>query len=289
MQEIPELPDLDVGLATETGSFDAAFRLVHEQYLWRGYMTPMPSGRRLSAHHALPTTKVFVAHRLDSLIGTLTLVRDSLFGLPLDDLYRSEVAGLRRQGRRIAEVAALATSAASRRAGIAVLLHLMRMVVTYAIKVAGVNDLCITVNPRHVEFYRTCLRFEVIGPERAYGKVNGAPAVALRLDLDVARAVEAAVHRGEDREPIHHFLFAVGNQERVLGQLWSNLASAHFRRAQFLEFFGDGVLLQSLSAEMRARLERFFAPVSIDRPCELPLAAGRARSGSGPSTSAIYA
>jgi hypothetical protein len=233
-------------------------------------------------HHALPTTKVFVARRGDAFIGTLTLVQDSLFALPLDELYRDEVAGLRQQGRRIAEVAALATSAASRRAGVAVLLHLMRMVVTYALKIGSVNDLCITVNPRHVEFYRTCLRFDIIGPERAYGKVNGAPAVLLRLDLDVARAVEAAVHRGEDSEPVHRFLFAAEYQARVLSQLQSNLAAAHFRRSQFLEFFGDGALLEPLSGEMRARLERFFAPVSIDRPCELPPADGRA--GSGPSS-----
>jgi hypothetical protein len=279
-----EIPNLRVGLASETNTYDAAFRLVHDQYVWRGYMAPTSSGRRLSVHHALPTTKVFVAHRVDRLVGTLTLVQDSLLGLPLDDLYRDEVAALRGQGRRIAEVAALATAAETRRTGIVVLSHLMRMVVTYALKIGGVNDLCITVNPRHVEFYRTCLRFETIGPERAYGKVNGAPAVALRLDLDVARAVEAAVHRGEDPEPIHQFLFAPENQDRVLAELWSNLAAAHFRRAQFFEFFGDGVLLQTLPEETRVRLERFFAPVGIDRPCELPVAAVRTRAGRQPTS-----
>jgi len=289
MLDISELPDLEIGLASETVDFDAAFRLVHDQYVWRGYTAPAPSGRRFSVHHALPTTKVFVARRGDAFIGTLTLVQDSLFALPLDELYREEVAGLRQQGRRISEVSALATAAASRRAGVAVLLHLMRMVVTYALKIGSVNDLCITVNPRHVEFYRTCLRFDVIGPERAYGKVNGAPAVLLRLDLDVARAVEAAVHRGEDSEPVHRFLFAADYQARVLSQLQSNLAAAHFRRAQFLEFFGDGVLLGNLSDDMRARLERFFAPVSIDRPCELTPADGCAWWGDAPPRTAATA
>jgi len=118
--------------------------------------------------------------------------------------------------------------------------------------------------------------------------VNGAPAVALRLDLDVARTVEAAVHGGEDTEPIHQFFFALQNQVRVLADLWSNLASAHFHRSQFQEFFGDGVLLQSLSDDMRLRLERFFAPVGIDRPCELPVTAARTRSGRQP-TSAVAA
>jgi hypothetical protein len=263
-----EPADLDVGLAGDTDVFDAAFRLVHDQYTWRGYMAPSPSRRRLSVHHALPTTKVFVARR-DRVVGTVTLVGDSLFGLPMDDLYRQEISTLRAQGRRIAEVSALATAAESRRTGITVLLHLMRALITYAVKLAALDDLCITVNPRHVAFYRSCMRFETIGGERAYGKVNGAPAVALRLNLEVARAIEAAVHRGDEREPIYQFLCAQANQARVLTRLWENLASARFRRPQFIEFFGDGMLLSELPPAMRARVEGFFAPVAAERPCEV--------------------
>ena len=105
----------------------------------------------------------------------------------------------------------------------------------------------------------------------------------MRGEAEGSRSVEAAVHRGADPEPIHQFLFAPDNQDRVLADLWSNLASAHFRRAQFAEFFGDGVLLQTLPDDMRARLERFFAPVGIDRPCELPVTAVRTRAGRQPS------
>ena len=110
-----EDPDLAVGLASETEDFDQAFRLVHDQYNWRGYMAPAPSGRRLMVHNALPTTKVFVARRGRHVAGTVTVVQDSLFGLPLDDLYRAEVAAIRRDEHRIAEVVALATAAGSRR------------------------------------------------------------------------------------------------------------------------------------------------------------------------------
>jgi hypothetical protein len=261
--------DFEVDLATETRMFDAAFRLVHDQYTWRGYMMPAANGRRLSLHNALPSTRVFVATRANRVIGTLTLVQDSLFGLPMDDLYRGEVAELRAQGRRVGEVSALATAAECRRAGVSVLLHLMRMLVTYAVKVVSLDDLCITVNPRHVEFYHTCLKFEPLGGERAYDKVNGAPAVALRLDLDVARGVEAAVRRGEDTDPVHQFLFARPAQDEVLGQLHRQLPRAHFRREQFVEFFGDGILLQQVPEAWRARLESFYAPILMDRPCEL--------------------
>ncbi|MBI2207001.1 MAG: hypothetical protein HYU41_24470 [Candidatus Rokubacteria bacterium] len=39
------------------------------------------------------------------------------------------------------------------------------------------------MNPRHARFYETLLRFERFGETKPYAAVNGAPAVALRLDL----------------------------------------------------------------------------------------------------------
>jgi hypothetical protein len=46
-----------------------------------------------------------------------------------------------------------------------------------------VNDICIMVNPKHVNFYKTMFLFEDFGPERFYEGV-GAPAVALRMNMD---------------------------------------------------------------------------------------------------------
>ncbi|MFH1022187.1 MAG: hypothetical protein V1809_02230, partial [Planctomycetota bacterium] len=50
-------------------------------------------------------------------------------------------------------------------------------------KIRGATDFVITVNPRHVRFYERSMLFEKAGPERVYGKVGGAPAVLLRVDL----------------------------------------------------------------------------------------------------------
>jgi hypothetical protein len=50
-------------------------------------------------------------------------------------------------------------------------------------RIAGVDDLCIAVHPRHVPFYQLRWLFEVLGGLRTYETVNGALAMALRLDL----------------------------------------------------------------------------------------------------------
>ena len=46
-----------------------------------------------------------------------------------------------------------------------------------------IDDFVIEVNPRHVNYYRRLLCFEVLGQERPCPRVQGAPAVLLRVDL----------------------------------------------------------------------------------------------------------
>ena len=46
-----------------------------------------------------------------------------------------------------------------------------------------VDDVCIMVNPKHVDFYKRMFLFEPFGPELFYAKVQ-APAVPLRVDME---------------------------------------------------------------------------------------------------------
>jgi hypothetical protein len=185
------------GLAATAEDFDGAFRLVHDQYVARGYMDPHPSGRRTSLHHALASTRVFVSRAGDDVVGTLTLIPDSLLELPCDVLYRDELKPLRAAGRHIAEVSAFAVADDWRTARLDIVLALVHLVLVYSTRIARVDDLCITVNPRHVKFYERVLRFERFGPDRDHPGVQGAPAVPLRLDI--RRAMDEAAAAGAVR------------------------------------------------------------------------------------------
>jgi hypothetical protein len=124
----------------------------------------------------------------------VSVVADGPGGLPLEEIYAAEVGALRARGRRVAEVSALAVARSQGRATLDVVVPLVRLVLIFASALEPVDDLCIAVNPRHATFYRALLRFEALGARRAYGKVNGAPALALRLDLGEVRAhVDAAL------------------------------------------------------------------------------------------------
>ncbi len=159
----------------------AAFSLVHDEYLRLGYIRkPTPSGMIYRLHHVLPTSATLILKDGPTVVGTLTHVLDTdLYGLPMDKVYGDELNALRRQGRRVAELSALAVRRTYCLQSLFMLL--VRAAYGYALE-RRVTDFCIMVNPRHAAFYRTLFLFEDLGPVRPYPLVN-APAVALRADL----------------------------------------------------------------------------------------------------------
>jgi hypothetical protein len=183
LDALEALRSADFGLARTPAERDAAFRLVHDQYVARGYIRPDPTGRRAGFHHTLDTTRVFVCRLDGAVVATVSLIPDSPHGLPCDDLSMEDLAALRAGGRRIAEVSALAIDDRWRDVGLLIVRGLVQMIALYADRVAAPDTLVITVNPRHARFYESCLRFRRCGDVKAYPAVNNAPAVALRLDL----------------------------------------------------------------------------------------------------------
>ena len=213
---------LDFGLATDRHTLEQAFRLQHDQYVAHGYMDAHPSGWRLSLHNALSATRVFVARSGGCVVGTVTLIADSPLGLPMEEIYTDELRRLRDARGNLAEVSALAMDREYQPSGVPILLRLIRMLVIYAAQTE--TDLCIAVNPHHAAFYRKAFHFQDIGGLRQYGKVNGAPAVALRLDLALARSLMSELRDGRRMiSEVYEFLFDPANVEAVMTRLVRDL------------------------------------------------------------------
>lgn len=179
------LHDIDrpaIKFAETKDELEQAFSLAYKEYIKSGYITePKPSQLLFSIYNMLPETVVFIAKAYMTVISTLTQIFDSeLFGLPMDAIYREELDALRAEERNVAELSALVTPKDACWKNI--FMFLCQVMYKYAFY-KGVNDLCITVNPKHARFYKTIFLFEDLGPERHYPRVN-APAVALRLNMD---------------------------------------------------------------------------------------------------------
>jgi hypothetical protein len=192
---------------------ERAFRLGARIYKQMGYIPE--SGPELLASHfdARPDTFVLLAADEQGRdAATLTLVFDSEEdGLPLDDIYQEEADVLRARGRRVAELVRFAVDD-SVRGNREVLIHIFNFCYVFARLVMNYTDFAVTVNPRHAAYYRKLLGFEIMGEERVCPKVQGAPAVLLRVSFEYGaervRASGGKQQRSREDRSLYPFFYA---------------------------------------------------------------------------------
>jgi hypothetical protein len=192
-----------------------AWAMVYRTYKEKGYAQPDSDGLWYGLHDALPQTQTFIVRREGRDVATLTIVFDSEAGLPADHLYRDELDKLRSQDRRPCEIISLVSEETDRRQCLEVLKHVFKVAYLMACKLADATDFIITVNPHHSSYYERKLLFRRQGDVRSYGKVNGAPAVLLILDLDTAPDRYIAQYGVKDGSLGHHFLDAGTGSEAI--------------------------------------------------------------------------
>jgi hypothetical protein len=180
------LQGITVRLAETIDEYVEAARLVYDGYHARGILDAHEARVRITPFLALPSTLIFVALQEGRIVGTISVVVDGPAGLPMETIYGKEVAALRAQGRRIAEVGALCVTPGLRGFGVPFLLN--KAMGLSARDVARVDDLVIAVHPRAHDLYRALLGFETMGPIREYPSLKkSALAVGLRLPLREAQ------------------------------------------------------------------------------------------------------
>lgn len=165
-----------VRLARSADELEHAFTLLHDAYVQKGLKAPDNRTMHITPQHVLTESLVFVAYDADEAIGTITITRDSPAGLPLDKDYPDEIADLRRQGARLAEVGSLAVARRRRYTRINVLLGMTAQWV--ARQLLRATHLVIGVNPSSEGYYRAVFDFQRLGPPRAHTELS-APVVGL--------------------------------------------------------------------------------------------------------------
>ena len=183
-------PDkLSLKVAETKEELEACFKLLHDAYVRAGFMKPDPSGMRATLYHALPTTTTLLAKYDGRVVGTVSLIRDSALGFPMQKIFN--IKKIRSAGGNIAEVSALAVHRRFQATGGMILFPLMKFMYEYSTRFFDTSHLVIAVNPRHISFYESILFFRRLkqNPVDHYDFVNGAPAVGAHLDLKLAPEV----------------------------------------------------------------------------------------------------
>ncbi len=203
-------------LADDLMELEASFRLVYNEYLKSGYILENPAGMHLTDWSLLPSSYVITAYCRQRLVGTLTCVLDSLVGLPLDCLIQDRLNEMRAQRRVLCELSAKA-SVAEQSANL-LLFHMYRYALRLVRDILGATDFVIAVNPRHERYYTKTLLFEPIGELTTYSRMRGAPAMPLRLDLQLApERYEQKYGCMRPERNLHYFFFVDGVEKQTVG------------------------------------------------------------------------
>jgi len=214
---------LHVHVASDRSTRERAYRLAHEIYRSRGYVQDAQASWCVAPYDAQTDVLTLLARQQEQRdVGTVTLVPDSATSLPCDEIYRPETEALRAQGCRLAEVTRLVIADDCPSAK-DVLLTLFNLAYLYARRINTCTDLVIEVNPRHVAYYQKLLLFEQAGPERPCPRVQGAPAVLLKLNLAAIEATvkETGSTNGRDfaGKRLHRYPFSELEETRILREL----------------------------------------------------------------------
>lgn len=188
---------LELKIAETREELEACFSLLHNAYVDSGFMQQDPSGMRVTIYHALPTTTTLCAKWDGRVVGTISLIRESAFGFPLQKIF--DLSAVRQKEGNLAEVSALAVHPEFRKTGGAILFPLMKFMYEYATKYFDTRHLLIAVNPNRIEMYESLLYFQrlMANTVERYDFANGAPAVGASLDLREAPAVLERVYRNK--------------------------------------------------------------------------------------------
>lgn len=186
-------------IAETKEELEACFRLLHDAYVGSGFMKPDPSGMRATIYHALPTTTTLCAKFDGEVVGTLSLIRESVFGFPLQSIF--DLHEVREKQGRVAEVSALAVHPKFRKTGGSILFPLMKFMYEYCSTFFDTRHLVIAVNPNRIEMYESLLFFERLEQHAVdnYDFANGAPAVGASLDLHAAPEIFKRVYGKKPR------------------------------------------------------------------------------------------
>ena len=183
--ECDQRPDgrLVLKIAETEEELEQCFKLLHDAYVGAGFMKPAESGLRATIYHSLPTTTTLCAKYDGQVVGTLSLIRESVFGFPLQAIF--DLKEIRARGGKIAEVSALAVHPDFRKTGGAILFPLMKFMYEYCTTFFDTRHLVIAVHPTRIEMYESLLFFERLTENKVdnYDFANGAPAVGASLDL----------------------------------------------------------------------------------------------------------
>ena len=203
-------------IADTQEELEACFKLLHDAYVGSGFMQPDPSGLRATVYHALPTTTTLCAKFDGEVVGTISLVRQSSFGFPMQAIF--DLSEIHAEKGKIAEISALAVHPRFRKSGGSILFPLMKFMYQYSTTFFDTCHLVIAVNPDRIEMYESLLFFKRLQKHAVqnYDFANGAPAIGATLNLTQAPKLFKKIYGGKPKRKNLYFYFVKTKLKNII-------------------------------------------------------------------------
>lgn len=195
---------IEIQVANTKKLKEKSYQLMYEIYLDKGYIKENPTKMHFTEHDLLNETVILVAIKDQEVIGTMSIIPDNAYGLPAEKSYSQELK-LLKQKNRICEISALGIKNDAR-FSTNILIKLFNASTIYTIGILNRSHYIITVNPRHTALYIKKLLFKVIGLEKEFEKVSGAPAVLLSMSLEEGEKVIKSNENTKRRRLLKYFV-----------------------------------------------------------------------------------
>lgn len=161
----------------------------------------------LCRHHALPSTRTFIATLRGAVVGALTFVPDGPFGLPIDEVGPPHFS--RDDGARPAEIFVLALHPVYRQLETEIFFSLFRALFAYCSQLPSITHFVLSADERHADFYESVFFFMRTGAVRQGLRHDGVLVrqVVLAVERSVMRWMMEARMTGPRQRELFHFLF----------------------------------------------------------------------------------
>ncbi len=190
-----------------------ALHLVYQKYNAAGFQKKNRAKMRINFHNLLPNSHTLIHKNNGVIEGTLTLVQEYYGTLPSSELFATEIQQMHQKKSLICELSGFAMNTSSFKTSKRTLFSLFKSAFILGFDLLGCTDFCMMINPSHYNFYKNEMQFKTIGEVKHYKKVNGAPAILLKLNLTTCKELFL------EKKPQLHNYFFIDNREKVKNQL----------------------------------------------------------------------
>lgn len=190
--------DVRLVIARTSEEIDKANDLVYKCYQDVGFNPTDRFLHRAGFYSALDTSIIFLVKKNEMIIGTFSIIVDSVYGIISDSDF--DIEHLRRRNNLVAEISSLSIAKEFQGASSKYFVFIIKSVLDFCLKILKVNYIVAAVTPRRALLYKALLGFENISNNTIYDKsINSKEIQCLYVDILKAETNLASLYKGKAR------------------------------------------------------------------------------------------